>query len=204
MGKRASWAALCILLLQATAARAYQSERTYSLPAGTSLRVAMKYGQLRITGGYGPELRVKILVDERREPLDEIDRRLKVRFVPSARESLLEISGLKNPHVEVVVPAEVHLAAQLRAGELHIRGIHGNLRARMWAGDMSLDLPDRALYQFVRAHVRIGSVAHPFKGDSSGWMGRKFERAFSEGRYRLDASLGVGELHIVAPRSGAL
>ena len=201
MGRTAGWVLVVGLLTGAHPAQAFEKKLSYALAPGSKLRVEMKYGQLRIVGSQAPDVRVKIYVDERQTSLEEIVERLQVRYQPGGKEAQLRISGMKNPRVEVLIPSETHLRAHLRAGELRIQGVTGDLQANLWAGEMDLEVPEQNIYRFVRAHVGIGSVGHPFAGKTTGWLGKKFEAGFTRGRYRLDASVGVGDLSITPSRT---
>jgi hypothetical protein len=87
---------------------------------------------------------------------------------------------------------------------MSIQNIKGDLNARMWAGELNVQVPEQAFYHSVRASVRVGSVQHPFGSTTHGWLGQKYEKGPAQGSYRLNASVGVGDLYISAPRQRAM
>lgn len=203
MRRRLAWVLLCVAAA-AVAAPALEKELSYSLPPGSVLGVQMKYGSLRIVGGEHSDVRVRIHVDGQPAMAAVAMKRLNVRFLPVGREMRLEIAGLNHPRVEVAVPSHVHLSAYLRAGDMSIQNIKGDLNARMWAGELNVQVPEQSFYRSVRASVRVGSVQHPFGSTTHGWLGQKYEKGSSQGSYRLNASVGVGDLYISAPRQRAM
>ncbi len=203
MRRRLAWVLLCVAAA-AVAAPALEKELSYSLPPGSMLGVQMKYGSLRIVGGDHADVRVRIHVDGQPFIAEQAMKRLNVRFRPVGKEMRLEIAGLNNPRVEVAVPAQVSLRAYLRAGDMSIHNIKGDLNARMWAGELNVEVPERSFYRSVSAYVRVGSMQHPFGGSMHGWLGQKYETGFTQGSYQLKASVGVGDLYISAPRQRAM
>jgi hypothetical protein len=98
--------------------------------------------------------------------------------------------------VQIDVPRRSDLDITLTAGDLTIRGIEGNKRLSMWAGDVTMELGDAELYRRVDASVRAGEIsAQPF-GRSTGGLFRSV-RWDGKGKYTINASLFAGDLKLV-------
>lgn len=206
MGKRVASVLLLITLLAwAAAAQGFEKQARFPLAVGKKLRVEMPVGELRVMGGSEPAVRVLVSVKARHGSAEEIERHLEIRFRPGEQEAVLEIRGLNDDNspfrkaqvrAEVTVPSETHLRAKLGVGALRVQNVTGDLRAHVGVGELRLEVADPALYRTVRAEVGIGDVRHPFPGRATGWLGKKYQATFSQGRYRLDADVGVGDVRI--------
>jgi hypothetical protein len=98
--------------------------------------------------------------------------------------------------VQIDVPRRSDLDITLTAGDLTVRGIEGNKRLSMWAGDVTMELGDAELYRRVDASVRAGEIsAQPF-GRSTGGLFRSV-RWDGKGKYTINASLFAGDLKLV-------
>jgi hypothetical protein len=98
-----------------------------------------------------------------------------------------------NFHAIIEVPKASDLEARLTAGELTLAAITGNKYIESTAGNVTIDVPDPNEYAEVDASIKAGDInADPFGGSKSGimphftWSG--------QGKYKLQASLGAGNL----------
>jgi hypothetical protein len=105
--------------------------------------------------------------------------------------------GFKNgTRVRIDVPRRSDLDMTLTAGDLTVRGIEGNKRLSMWAGDVTMEVGDVELYRRVDASVKAGEISpRPF-GRSTGGLFRSF-RWDGKGKYTIDATLFAGDLKLV-------
>ena len=98
----------------------------------------------------------------------------------------------------VLVPQGTALEVDLPAGELTIRGVSGDLRVSVGAGEVAIVLHEDDV-RSVRLGVGIGEASLSVAGRSvegSGWLGQRVRWGEGAGASRVAVNLGVGELGV--------
>jgi len=99
----------------------------------------------------------------------------------------------KDCQITIAVPREINLYARMRAGDLSVDGVAGDKDLELWAGDLSVQVPDVADYGPVDLSVRFGDVSGSQFGNPKGMMGNSLKRD-GNGKYRLHAHVFAGDL----------
>lgn len=195
---------LSLLVFWPVLAHSFEKQARFPLAASSRLRVELPVGELRVLGSSAPFVTVRLRVEPKRGDIDELERQIDIRFRPGS-ETRLDFTGMDKANgwfhradvfAEVHVPSQTNLRAELGVGELRIQGVAGDLQIHVGVGELRVEVLDPTLYNSVRANAGIGEVQHPFRGASHGWLGKEFHGGYPEGRYRLEASVGVGEVRI--------
>ena len=109
--------------------------------------------------------------------------------------------GHSSPEVALYVPATADLRISLGVGDLNIHGIRGDKDLHVGVGDLTIALDDTPDYGHVEISTRIGDVHDPLNpAGQHGFLGQN-EDFVLKGRYRLRATVGVGDVRLVR-RSG--
>jgi hypothetical protein len=112
----------------------------------------------------------------------------------SGSRARLRIEGPRNDFKVVIrVPARSDLRIDLSAGDLRIQGVEGNKDIDVYAGDVDVELGRAEDYKRVEASIWAGDLRAAPLRVSKGGLFRSFKWN-GEGRYRLRAHLGAGDL----------
>jgi hypothetical protein len=189
--------ALCGLGLAATlSAGTVQSvpsgQVTKSFNAGGRIHLDLSAGDYTIKGYPEPVIRLRWEVRDSRD-----ERRVRADVNVDGAAATIRVRGPNNRfRVEIDVPERADLDLTMTAGDIRIRGIEGNKRLSMWAGDVTIEVGDTALYRRVDATVRAGDLSARAFGQSTGGLFRSF-RWDGKGKYTIDAALFAGDLKLV-------
>ncbi len=162
-------------------------ERNFA--AGGTVKLHLTAAEYRIVGRSEPKIRVAWRVDHA-ENAGRVHVETDIRGTTAVIHTTGPKSGL---HFQIDVPERSDVDVDLSAGDLDVRGVEGNKRLSMWAGDVSIDVGSPELYRQVEASVRFGDIsARPFH-ISKGGIFRSFLWK-GAGKYAVDARLFAGDL----------
>jgi hypothetical protein len=158
--------------------------------AGGKLRLCVRSGEIHVIGTAENKISVEISGKRAYEA-----RKLKVRLERKDGTADMRISGgpRNDLTITVRIPSNTDLYARIPAGEVHVENIANNKDVELHAGDLTIDVGDSADYSNVEASVLVGEVDAISFGESHGGLFRKF-RSVGNGRYRLHAHVGAGQL----------
>jgi hypothetical protein len=164
-----------------------------ALPPGRELRMEVRPAGIEIVGTDTERLRITCRL---RHPEDAAD--VQIRFTPSSAGGQLRIKGgpMDDTELRIEVPRHTHLHLRILAGEVKVRQVVGNKDIGLRAGELTIDVDDPAEYREADASVRIGELSAPLYGVSKGGFFRSFRKTRTDGKYRLNARLTVGELRL--------
>lgn len=126
---------------------------------------------------------------------DAHTRDLKVVFERKDGNAEMRISGgPKNGlTITVKIPAKTDLRARIPFGEVVVENVTGNKDVSLHAGDLTVEVGDRAAYARVDASVFTGEVDAVAFDESHGGLFRKFHHQ-GQGTHRLNAHVGAGQI----------
>ncbi len=126
---------------------------------------------------------------------DARTRDLKVVFEKKGGDAEMRISGgPKNGlTITVRIPATTDLRARIPFGDVVIENVVGNKDVSLHAGDLTVEIGDRATYSRVDASVFAGEVDAAVFDESHGGLFRSFHHD-GRGTYRLLAHVGAGQI----------
>ena len=184
-----------VALVETLGAAAPQSpagQVTKSFNAGGRILLDLSAGDYTIKGYPEPAIRVRWTTRQGRD-----EKKARADIQVDGGSATIRTRGPKNRFmVEIDVPDRADLDLTLTAGDIRIRGVEGNKRLSMWAGDVTIEVGDPALYRRVDATVRAGDLSARAFGRSTGGLFRSF-RWDGKGKYTIDASLFAGDLKLV-------
>lgn len=117
-----------------------------------------------------------------------------VRIDRNRNPVLVDIDDLPQfAQVRILVPEAAGIAVSTGAGELKIRGVHGDQLALLRAGEMTIDVGEPKDYRAARAFVLSGEVQAPAFDTTTGglWRMRTWK---GPGQRVLDAQVTTGHL----------
>ena len=184
-----------VALVETLAAAVPQSpagQVTKSFTAGGRIYLDLSAGDYSIKGYPEPAIRVRWTTRQGRD-----ERKVRADVQVDGGSATIRTRGPKNRFlVEIDVPERTDLDLLVTAGDIRIRGVEGNKRLSMWAGDVTIEVGDPSLYRRVDATVRAGDLSARAFGRSTGGLFRSF-RWDGKGKYTIDASLFAGDLKLV-------
>jgi hypothetical protein len=159
---------------------------------GGRVTMDLSAGAYTIRGGSVESIRVRWKTEDPRDM-----GAVRTEVAVNGANATLRTRGPKNNfRVEIDVPALTDIYLDLSAGDLTFRGVEGNKRVSMWAGEVTMEVGDPQLYKHVDVTVRAGEIqAAPFGGSRGGLM-RSF-RWNGGGKYSIIAKLFAGEVRLV-------
>ncbi len=116
--------------------------------------------------------------------------------VNGARATLRTRGPRNRFNVAIEVPRRSDLDITLTAGQIDVRGVEGNQRLSMWAGEATMQVGDTGLYRRVDATVRAGEISASPLGRTTGGLFRSL-RWDGSGKYTISASILAGEIKLV-------
>ncbi len=158
--------------------------------AGGQLRLHVRSGEVHILGTR--ENRISVEVSGANA---YAARKVKVRFERGKTTSELRVCGgpRNDLTITIHVPTDTDLYARIPFGEVHVENLTGNKDVELHAGELTIEVGDAADYAQVHASVLTGELdAEPFDESRAGLF-RSFTTK-GNGRYRLHAHVGAGEL----------
>jgi DUF4097 and DUF4098 domain-containing protein YvlB len=91
-------------------------------------------------------------------------------------------------------PANTHLHAHQKVGDLTVDNIDGDKDLSLAVGDIRIST-DHSGYRLVKASTGIGDVNIDGSGETHGWLGKTLKYQ-GEGKYELRAHVGVGDIKL--------
>jgi hypothetical protein len=194
--KSAAFALLAVAMLSASPAAAQDSatsrEQTKPFVRAGNIHLDLSAGDYVIKGTDGTNIRIAFTTRRQRD-VAHVWTDIQV----NGSNATVRTRGLKNgTRVQIDVPHRSDLDMTLTAGDLTVRGIEGNKRLSMWAGDVTMEVGDSEQYRRVDASVRAGEISARAFGRTTGGLFRSF-RWDGKGKYTIDAMLFAGDLKIV-------
>jgi len=167
-----------------------QGEFTADLPAGGELRVHVRSGETRIVGSDGDRMTVRY---EGRNAFRSNE--VKVSLARSGRTGYLTVKGGPKNGLCIIleIPRQTNLYVRMPFGDLSIASVIGDKDIAVHAGDMTVEVGEASQYSRVDASVYAGDLDARGFGVDKGGLFRSFETV-GQGRYRLHAHLGAGQL----------
>jgi len=159
-------------------------------PSGSQMSLRLRSGDVRVVGKEGNQIAVRV---EARDT--ERAREVKVYFERFENSAELRVSGGPKDNLQVIieVPRNTGLFVRMPAGQLEISDVTGDKDVQLHAGELILHVGDPADYSHVDASVISGGLEAPPFHEDHGGLFRSFQKS-GNGRYRLHAHVGAGEL----------
>ena len=122
---------------------------------------------------------------------------VKGRFLVANNVAEFHLSGGPKSELQIIihVPKNSDLTARIFAGDVSVHGVMGNKDFDLHAGQMTIDVDKPEDYGDVDMSVNAGEVDVEIFGDSKGGLFRTVSRR-GEGKYRLHAHVGTGQLSV--------
>jgi hypothetical protein len=188
--------ALSLLLAAAPAwAMATDAANPTTLPfkPGGSIRMKLPSGAVEIVGTADERITVSW-----RSTSAELEAKVDVglREESGGRQAVVAIDGPSNRIVyRIEVPSRSSLMMRMGAGDCTVRGIQGDLTAKLLAGNLELRIDEPSNYRMVSGSVTSGGLsAKPWRIEKGGLF-RSFE-ATGAGEHVIKAEVLAGQLVI--------
>ncbi|HTO86866.1 MAG TPA: hypothetical protein VMR54_04985 [Thermoanaerobaculia bacterium] len=156
------------------------------------LDLRVRSGDVRVVGTD----QATISVDLSGSSVDDARTRgLKVVFENKDGDAKMRISGGPKDGLTITVkiPAKTDLRARIPFGEVVVENVQGNKDVSLHAGDLTVEVGDRAAYSRVDAFVFTGEVDAAAFDESHGGLFRSFHHD-GQGTHRLHAHVGAGQI----------
>lgn len=186
-----------MLLLAAAPAWAMATDAanptTLPFKPGGSIRMKLPSGAVEVVGTADERITVSW-----RATRGELDKTVKVdlREESGGTEAAVGVDGPSN-HVRyrIEVPSRSKVVMRMSAGDCSVRGIQGDLTAKLLAGNLELRIDEASNYRMVSGSVTSGGLsAKPWRIDKGGLF-RSFE-VTGAGEHVIKAEVLAGQLII--------
>ena len=156
------------------------------------LDLRVRSGDVRVLGTNRDAISVDL---SGRSVHDARTRDLKVVFKKYGGDAEMRISGGPKDGLTITVriPAKTDLRARIPFGEVVVENVSGNKDVSLHAGDLTVEVGDKAAYSRVEASVFTGEVDAAAFAETHGGLFRSFQHD-GHGAYRLHAHVGAGQL----------
>ena len=156
------------------------------------LDLRVRSGDVRVVGTDQNTISVDLSGSKVDDPRT---RDLKVVFERKDGNADMRISGgPKNGlTITVKIPSKTDLRARIPFGEVVVENVTGNKDVSLHAGDLTVEVGDRAGYSRVDASVYTGEVDAAAFDETHGGLFRKFHHE-GQGTHRLNAHVGAGQI----------
>jgi hypothetical protein len=175
---------------------------TRSLPANGTLVVEMNVGELRVVRNDEQKM-VRLSIEPEAFYDDDTVQSWVRRFdVAGDRASIeLKLPKHQNNHegarVTISLPSQTDLKLELGVGELSVKGIEGNKDLHVGIGQLTVGVTDRAKYNEIRTATKIGDAEDAVFHQQSGGFFPKTQHSSLQGIYKLNATVGIGQVTVV-------
>ncbi|HVR96445.1 MAG TPA: hypothetical protein VMW27_07525 [Thermoanaerobaculia bacterium] len=202
---------LTAMLLGALPAAADEVVRTmnqaFQAQAADEINLDFPVGELVVQAWDEPQVKIeaKIECDSNRGRCAEAAKAL--RLVANTRGQRLHIelqgwpknsTGGLEANLEVKVPRNLPLIAELGVGKMDISGIENDLKADVGVGEVRIAMPQSAVGS-VHLDSGVGDASLSAGGkhyDSSGFIGKELKWTRGTGDAKIDVDCGVGEINV--------
>jgi hypothetical protein len=164
----------------------------FECPANMPLRLHVRSGEILIVGTDD----TKMTVDLAGKNVDKIQD-VKGRFLVANNVAEFHLSGGPKNDLQIIihVPKNSDLTARIFAGEVNVQHVVGNKDVELHAGQLTISVDKPEEYGQVDMSVNAGEVDAEIFGDSKGGLFRTVSKN-GEGKYRLHAHVGTGQLSV--------
>jgi hypothetical protein len=173
-----------------------------SLPAKGTLVMEMNVGEVRVVRG-DEEKTIRLTIDPRAFYDDAIVQSWVRQFDVAGDRASIDLKLPKHndnhssPSVTVYLPAQTDLKLELGIGDLTVKGIEGNKELHVGIGDLTVGVLDGAKYNEIRTGTKIGDAADAISNKRAGGFFPQTRHVSSQGIYKLDATVGIGDVNVV-------
>lgn len=163
-----------------------------AFPPGGEIKMKIRSGDIDVVGGDSPSIRVTC--ESRRHPDKSGQIKISLRIQERAGE--LRVSGGPEGDFRMLieVPRSSHLWVRSPAGDLSVRDVVGNKDISIHAGDLVIGVGSPADYSHAEGSVKVGDLTASAFGVTKDGFFRSFKADNPEGKYRLHAHVGAGDL----------
>ena len=154
--------------------------------------VASRVGlELRPHGRGSPVLRVSCHMQH-----PERAKEVSIEFEPGGKSGTLRICGGPNNDIRfrIEVPKNTNLYVRSPAGDVSVSGVVGDKDVEIHAGDLTISVGDAADYKHADASVYAGDLSASAFGVNKEGLFRSFDKDNPNGKFRLHAHVGAGDL----------
>jgi hypothetical protein len=167
----------------------------------TALTIDSRPAGLTIVGTDAGTIKVTCKADQPEEMQG-----VRLRLSGVEGENKLTIQGGTTHHggveVRIEIPHRTSVQVKMGAGEVTIENLEGNKDISLYAGQVTISLPQASDYRSVDASVDVGEVnAQAFSADKGGFF-RHFQHHDASGQYRLYAHVTTGEIDLLGAGQG--
>jgi len=159
---------------------------------GQHLHMHLRSGEIRVTGTDEPRIVVTCGFRDDDPALAHIS------FEQKAGGPELNVHGGpdNNFHVTVQVPRKSNLFLRVPAGEVKVNGVTGHKDVELHAGELDIDVGNPSSYAHADASVFTGEINASAFGVDKGGLFRSWSNDNPDGKYRLHAHVGAGEIRL--------
>jgi hypothetical protein len=164
----------------------------FDCPSNMPLRLNLRSGEILIVGTDDNKITVD-LAGKNADKIQDVKGRLSV----SNNVAELHLSGGPKNELQIIIhlPKNSDLTARIFAGDVSVQDVIGNKDLELHAGQLTIAVDKPEDYGHVDMSVNAGEVDAEVFGDSKGGLFRSICRE-TEGKYRLHAHVGTGQLSI--------
>jgi len=164
----------------------------FECPANTPLRLHVRSGEILIVGTDD----TKVTVDLAGKNVDKIQD-VKGRFLVAKNVAEFHLTGGPKSDLQIIihVPKNSDITARIFAGDVSVHQVEGNKDLELKAGQLTIGVEKPEDYGDVDMSVNAGDLDAEMFGDSKSGLFRTVSR-HGEGKYRLRAHVGTGQLSI--------
>ena len=159
---------------------------------GGELRMRIRSGDIDVIGIDSPLLRVSCELTKSPERAKDVA----ITFTPDGTSGRLRVHGGPNNdiHFRIEIPKTTNLFVRSPAGDLSVSGVVGDKDVEIHAGDLTIAVGNAADYKHADASVYAGDLTATAFGVNKDGLFSSFDKDNSDGKYRLHAHVGAGDL----------
>jgi len=163
-----------------------------SFQPGGDLHMRLRSGDIDVIGIDSPVLRVSCELNKGPERAKDVA----ITFQPDGKSGELRIRGGPNSdiHFRIEIPKTSNLFVRSPAGDLSVSGVVGDKDVEIHAGDLTIAVGAASDYKHADASVYAGDLNATAFGVNKDGLFRSFDKNNSDGKYRLHAHVGAGDL----------
>ncbi|MCL6462896.1 MAG: hypothetical protein K6T49_00080 [Acidobacterium ailaaui] len=101
------------------------------------------------------------------------------------------------PEITVAVPAQTDLKVEVGVGELTVKEVEGNKDLHVGIGELTVGAGDGSSYHEIQTSSKLGEAEDNTSHQHSEGFFPKTHRTSVQGLYRLQATVGIGQVNVV-------